>query len=70
MIDCRKHPENLWYFEIHKPGNIVRPIVDYTRSIGYNTSTALVDILVPHVGQTKHHVEILNTLLVTWHKST
>ena len=43
--------------KIHKPGNKVRPIVDYTGSIGYNTSRALADILAPLVGKTEHHVE-------------
>ena len=43
--------------KVHKPGNKVRPIVDYTGSIGYNTSRALADILAPLVGKTDHHVE-------------
>ena len=38
--------------KIHKVGNKVRPIVDYTGSIGYNTtSRALADILTPLVGK-------------------
>ena len=42
--------------KIHKPGNKVRPIVDYTGTIGYQTSGALADILSPLVGTTEHHV--------------
>ena len=49
--------------KIHKPGNKVRPIiVDYTGSIGYNTSRALANILAPLVGKTEHHVENLKRL--------
>ncbi|XP_072041389.1 uncharacterized protein [Amphiura filiformis] len=43
--------------KIHKPGNKVRPIVDYTGSIAYQTSRALADILSPFVGGTDHHVK-------------
>ena len=42
--------------KIHKPGNKVRPIVDYTGTIGYQTSRALADILSPLVRGTEHHV--------------
>ncbi|XP_072047007.1 uncharacterized protein [Amphiura filiformis] len=42
--------------KIHKHGNKVRPIVDYTGTIGYQTSRALADILSPLVGGTEHHV--------------
>jgi len=42
--------------KIHKPDNALRPIVDYTGSIGYNTSRALADILAPIVGTSIHHV--------------
>ncbi|XP_072021952.1 uncharacterized protein [Amphiura filiformis] len=42
--------------KIHKPDNPLRPIVDYTGSIGYNTSRALADILAPIVGTSIHHV--------------
>ena len=42
--------------KIHKAGNPLRPIVDYTGSIGYNVSRALADILGPMVGTTVHHV--------------
>ncbi|XP_072021636.1 uncharacterized protein [Amphiura filiformis] len=42
--------------KIHKEGNKVRPIVDYTGSIAYQTSRALADILAPLVGTTEHHV--------------
>ena len=34
----------------------MRPIVDYTGSIAYQTSQALADILAPLVGTTEHHV--------------
>ena len=37
--------------------NPLRPIVDYTGSIGYSTSRALADLLGPLVGTTKHHVK-------------
>ncbi|XP_072047107.1 uncharacterized protein [Amphiura filiformis] len=43
--------------KIHKPNNPFRPIVDYTGSIGYNTSRALADIINPIVGTTEHHVK-------------
>jgi hypothetical protein len=43
--------------KIHKPGNKVRPIVDYTGAIGYQTSRSLTDILSPLVGGTEHHVQ-------------
>ncbi len=43
--------------KIHKPGNKVRPIVDYTGTIGYQTSRALADILSPLVGGTEYHVK-------------
>ncbi|XP_072033432.1 uncharacterized protein [Amphiura filiformis] len=42
--------------KIHKEGNPVRPIVDYTGSIAYQTSKALGEILAPMVGKTEHHV--------------
>ena len=42
--------------KIHKQGNPVRPIVDYTGSIAYQTSKALAEILSPIVGKTAHHV--------------
>ncbi|XP_072046513.1 uncharacterized protein [Amphiura filiformis] len=42
--------------KLHKPGNKVRPIVDYTGTIGYQTSRALADIRSPLVGGTEHHV--------------
>ena len=37
--------------------NPLRPIVDYTGSIGYNISRALADLLAPLVGKTKYHVQ-------------
>ncbi|XP_072039537.1 uncharacterized protein [Amphiura filiformis] len=43
--------------KIHKPGNPIRPIVDYTDSLGYETSKALADLLNPLVGNTEHHVK-------------
>ena len=42
--------------KIHKTGNPIRPIVDYTGSIGYQTSKALAEILAPMVGKSEHHV--------------
>ena len=42
--------------KIHKVGNKLRPIVDYTGSIAYQTSRALADVLAPLVGTTEHHV--------------
>ena len=43
--------------KIHKPNNPLRPIVDYTATIGYNTSRWLADILGGLVGNTQHHVK-------------
>ncbi|XP_066289685.1 uncharacterized protein [Branchiostoma lanceolatum] len=43
--------------KIHKPGYPLRPIVDYTGSIGYNTSRALADLLAPLVGKSVHHIK-------------
>ena len=43
--------------KIHKKDNPVRPIVDYTDSLGYETSRALADLLNPLIGNTKHHVK-------------
>ena len=43
--------------KIHKANSLLRPIVDYTGSIGYNTSRALADLLNPLVGTTEHHVK-------------
>ena len=43
--------------KIHKPNVPLRPIVDYTGSIGYATSRALSDILSPLVGNTPRHVK-------------
>ena len=43
--------------KIHKANNPLRPIVDYTGSIGYNTSKALADLLGPLVSITEHHVK-------------
>ncbi|XP_053392037.1 uncharacterized protein LOC128554747 [Mercenaria mercenaria] len=43
--------------KIHKPNTPLRLIVDYTGSIGYDTSRALADILGPLVGTTQYHVK-------------
>ena len=43
--------------KIHKANNLLRPIVDYTGSIGYNTSRALADLLGPLFGTAEHHVK-------------
>jgi hypothetical protein len=48
--------------KIHKPGNPIRPIVDYTGSIAYQTSKALAEILAPLVGTLEHHVINSKTL--------
>ena len=42
--------------KIHKPDNPLRPIVDYTGSIGYNVSRSLADLLAPIVGKTTHNI--------------
>ena len=42
--------------KVHKPGNKVRLIVDYTGTIDYQTSRALAYILSPLVGGIEHHV--------------
>ncbi|XP_072048297.1 uncharacterized protein [Amphiura filiformis] len=42
--------------KIHKDGTPLRPIVDFTGSIGYNVAKSLADILSPIVGQSEHHV--------------
>ena len=43
--------------KVHKPGNPLRPIVDYTGSIGYSTSRYLADILAPLLSKTECHVQ-------------
>ncbi|XP_072050219.1 uncharacterized protein [Amphiura filiformis] len=43
--------------KIHKPNTPLRPIVDYTATIGYSTSRWLADILGGLVGNTQHHVK-------------
>ena len=43
--------------KIHKNNCPLRPIVEYTGTIGYNTSRRLADILGGLVGKTKHHVQ-------------
>ncbi|XP_072030707.1 uncharacterized protein [Amphiura filiformis] len=42
--------------KIHKDGTPLRPIVDFTGSIGYDVAKSLADILSPIVGQSEHHV--------------
>ena len=42
--------------KIHKDGTPLRPIVDFTGSVGYNVAKSLADILSPLVGQSEHHV--------------
>ena len=42
--------------KVHKDGTPLRPIVDFTGSIGYNVEKSLADILAPIVGQSEHHV--------------
>ena len=51
--------------KIHKPGISLRPIVDYTGSIGYNASRYLADILKKVVGKTSHHVKNSSDLVET-----
>ena len=41
--------------KIHKDGVRLRPIVDYTQTIGYKVSRELANILQPLVGKTEHH---------------
>jgi len=52
-----KIPQMYCLPKIHKKGTPLRPIVDYTGSIGYNTSRMLADILAPLVGKTECHVK-------------
>ena len=42
--------------KMHKTGNPIRPIFDYTGSIGYEISKALAEILAQIVGKSEHHV--------------
>jgi len=51
--------------KIHKPGISLRPIVDYTGSIGYNASRYLADILKKVVGKTSHRVKNSSDLVET-----
>ena len=41
--------------KIHKKDNPLRPIIDYTGSIGYNVSRSLADIISPIFCNTCHH---------------
>ncbi len=43
--------------KIHKEGNPLCPIVDYTGSVGYNTACGLADLLKPLFGLTPHHIK-------------
>ena len=43
--------------KIHKKDNPLRPVVDYTGSITYNTARAIADLLNPLVGNTEHHIK-------------
>ena len=43
--------------KIHKEGNPLRPIVDYTGSVTYNVARALADLLNPLMGNTEHHLK-------------
>ena len=45
------------YAKNPQPGTPLRPIVDYTSTIGYSTSRWLADILGTLVGKTIHHVQ-------------
>ena len=48
--------------KMHKPGTSLRPKVDYTGSIGYNTSRSLAELITLIVGKTEHHVKNLKHL--------
>ena len=43
--------------KIHKQGNPLRPIVDYTGSITYNVARSVADLLYPLMGKTDHFVK-------------
>ena len=43
--------------KIHMDRTPLRPIVDYTSSMAYNTSKAIADLLKPLIGKTKYHVK-------------
>ena len=49
--------------KIHKKDVPFRPIVDYTSSIGYNTSRFLADILNPLIGQSELLLKIPSSWL-------
>ena len=42
--------------KIHKPGNPLCPITDYTESLAYAMSKAIPDLLNPLVGKMSHHI--------------
>ena len=43
--------------KVHKNGNPLRPIVDYTGSVTYKVARELADLLKPLMGTTEHHLE-------------
>lgn len=49
--------------KIHKKDIPLRPIVDSIGSVTYNLSKALVEIIKPLLGQTKHHCQNLKQLV-------
>ena len=49
--------------KIHKQGNPLHPIVDYTGSIAYMISHSLADLFSPLVGKTKYLIKKSNTCL-------
>ena len=53
--------------KINKSDNPLRPIVDYTWSIGYNVSRSLTDLLAPIVGKTTHNITNSQHLAMKWH---
>ena len=65
MITSKCVPRMYCTPKIHKPGTLLRPIVDYTGSIKYATSRSVADILASLTGKTEHHVSNSQQLLVT-----
>jgi len=52
-----KTPRMYYTPKIHKPDTPLRPIVDYTGSIGYKVSRELADLLLPITGKSEHFVK-------------
>ena len=52
-----KIPQLYFLRKVRKDGVPFRPILDYTGSIGYNTSRFLADILAPLVGKSQYSVK-------------